>query len=69
MNGYEVAARMRPKLGKAQLIALTGYGQTEDIRRATEAGFDAHLIKPVDFDELQRIIAEFGLKPKEETAV
>ena len=59
MNGYEVAARMRAKIGPAQLIALTGYGQTEDVRRATEAGFDAHLIKPVDFDELERIIAEF----------
>ena len=70
MNGYEVAARMRPKIGPAQLIALTGYGQTEDVRRATEAGFDAHLIKPVDFDELERIIAEFGrAKPRETTAV
>jgi CheY-like chemotaxis protein/nitrogen-specific signal transduction histidine kinase len=70
MNGYEVAARMRPKIGPAQLIALTGYGQTEDVRRATEAGFDAHLIKPVDFDELERIIAEFGTaKPRETTAV
>ncbi len=70
MNGYEVAARMRPKIGPAQLIALTGYGQTEDVRRATEAGFDAHLIKPVDFDVLERIIAEFGrAKPRETTAV
>ena len=60
MNGYEVAARIRPKIGPAQLIALTGYGQNEDVRRATEAGFDAHLIKPVDFDELERIIEEFG---------
>jgi CheY-like chemotaxis protein len=70
MNGYEVAARMRPKIGPAQLIALTGYGQTEDVRRATEAGFDAHLIKPVDFDELERIIAGFGTaQPRETTAV
>jgi PAS domain S-box-containing protein len=61
MNGYEVAARLRPKLGPAQLIALTGYGQSEDVRRATEAGFDAHLIKPVDFEELERIIAEFRI--------
>ena len=70
MNGYEVAARMRPKIGPAQLIALTGYGQTEDVRRTTAAGFDAHLVKPVDFDELERIIAEFGTaKPRETTAV
>jgi PAS domain S-box-containing protein len=67
MNGYEVAARMRPKIGPAQLIALTGYGQTEDVRRTTEAGFDAHLIKPVDFDELERIIAEFGKAQSRET--
>jgi PAS domain S-box-containing protein len=59
MTGYEVAARMRPNIGPVQLIALTGYGQSEDVRRASEAGFDAHLIKPVDFDELERIIAEF----------
>jgi len=70
MNGYEVAAHMRPKLGSVQLIALTGYGQSDDIRRATEAGFDAHLIKPVDFDELRRIIAEFGKRqPRETSAV
>ncbi len=56
MDGYEVAARIRPRLESVQLIALTGYGQTEDIRRAAEAGFDAHVIKPVDFDDLQRII-------------
>jgi PAS domain S-box-containing protein len=70
MNGYEVAARMRPKIGPAQLIALTGYGQTEDVRRTTAAGFDAHLVKPVDFDELERIIAEFGkAQSREATAV
>jgi CheY-like chemotaxis protein len=70
IDGYEVAAQLRPKLDSVQLIALTGYGQTEDIRRASEAGFDAHLIKPVDFDELLRIIAEFGrVKPRETTAV
>jgi CheY-like chemotaxis protein len=70
MNGYEVAAQMRPKLDSVQLIALTGYGQTEDIRRTSEAGFDAHLIKPVDCDELQRIITEFGaVKAREATSV
>jgi PAS domain S-box-containing protein len=63
MNGYEVAARMRPNIGPAQLIALTGYGQIEDVRRATEAGFDAHLIKPVDFDQLARIIADRSPAP------
>ena len=56
MSGYEVAARIRPELNSVQLIALTGYGQSEDIRRASEAGFHAHVIKPVDFEDLQRII-------------
>lgn len=60
MNGYEVASRIRPGLSSVQLIALTGYGQSEDIRRAQAAGFHAHVIKPVDFDALQRIIEKFG---------
>ena len=50
MNGYEVAARLReqPELRKTPLIALTGYGQEEARRRAKEAGFDYHLVKPVE---------------------
>ncbi len=56
-DGYEVARRLRTKLGAAiRLIALTGYGQPEDRRRVFEAGFDAHLIKPVDPNELPRIL-------------
>jgi two-component system, chemotaxis family, CheB/CheR fusion protein len=49
MDGYEVARRMRqqPGMDKAILMALTGYGQDEDRRRAWEAGFDHHLTKPV----------------------
>ncbi len=51
MNGYEVAKRLRQSSRGKQMIvvALTGYGQQEDRRRAQEAGFDAHLVKPVDF--------------------
>jgi CheY-like chemotaxis protein len=37
-------------------VALTGYGQPDDRRRAVEAGFDAHVVKPVDPDELSRIL-------------
>jgi CheY-like chemotaxis protein/two-component sensor histidine kinase len=56
-NGYEVAQRLRLKFGATlRLIALTGYGQPEDRRRVVEAGFDAHVVKPVDPDELQRIL-------------
>ncbi|MDP9064877.1 MAG: response regulator, partial [Pseudomonadota bacterium] len=59
MTGYEVAERMRPILDEVRLIALTGYGQAEDIQRARAAGFDAHVIKPVDFNMLERVIGEF----------
>jgi CheY-like chemotaxis protein len=48
--------RQDPELAPTYLIALTGYGQEEDRRRAREAGFDVHLTKPVDFDELQRLL-------------
>jgi len=40
-----------------KLIALTGYGQGDDLRRAQEAGFDDHLVKPVDFETLSRSLA------------
>jgi len=50
MDGYEVARRVRemPDGEKLRLIALTGYGQLEDRRRALAAGFDDHLVKPVE---------------------
>lgn len=49
MDGYEVARQVRAALGTSiRLIALSGYGQPEDKRRALEAGFDTHLTKPVD---------------------
>jgi signal transduction histidine kinase/CheY-like chemotaxis protein len=59
MSGYEVAARLRPLLMATQIVALTGYGHAEDIRRASAAGFDAHIIKPVDFETLTQIISSF----------
>jgi CheY-like chemotaxis protein len=60
MDGYEVARQMRsdPALRGASLIALTGYGQEEDQRRAQEAGFDVHLTKPADPSALERLLAE-----------
>jgi CheY-like chemotaxis protein len=49
MDGYEVARQLKHGgPGGPRLIALTGYGQREDRDRATRAGFDAHLVKPVD---------------------
>jgi len=58
MNGYEVAGALRTLLGDGVLIAaVTGYGQDADARRAAEAGFDHHLIKPVDAGSLERVLA------------
>ena len=60
MDGYEVARRLRAanKRRRIALVALTGFGQSEDRRRAFDAGFDAHLVKPVNADRLKRVIAE-----------
>jgi PAS domain S-box-containing protein len=57
MNGFEVAKRIRevPKLRQLKLIALTGYGQEQDKERTLQAGFDAHLVKPVDVAELEQL--------------
>jgi CheY-like chemotaxis protein len=53
MDGYEIARRVRTGGGKrVTLIALTGYGLPEDRRRTAEAGFDLHLVKPVDYEKL-----------------
>ena len=57
MDGYQVAQIIRNRSNGIRLIALTGYGQAEDIARTQAAGFDAHMVKPVDFDVLQRAIA------------
>jgi PAS domain S-box-containing protein len=56
MDGYEVARRLRAEHDGLLLIALTGYGQDEDRRRSKEAGFDHHLVKPVDFALLQEVM-------------
>jgi signal transduction histidine kinase/ActR/RegA family two-component response regulator len=56
MNGYQVAQRIRSTGGGVRIIALTGYGQLEDLQRAKESGFDAHLVKPVDSDLLAKVI-------------
>jgi CheY-like chemotaxis protein len=59
MDGYAVASRLREAgHDRAVLIALTGYGQDEHLRRSTEAGFDQHLVKPVDFAALRQISAQ-----------
>jgi CheY-like chemotaxis protein len=58
MDGYEVARRMRGIVSpeKTTIVALTGWGQEADRRKAREAGFDRHLIKPADVGALQALL-------------
>ena len=60
MNGYELAQHIKanPLMAESTLIAVTGYGQESDIKAAFEAGFDHHLVKPVDCDRLMNLISE-----------
>jgi PAS domain S-box-containing protein len=62
MNGYELAARLRrlPRAAQITLIAVTGWGTERDKARALEAGFDHHLTKPVDPDQLSALVREVG---------
>jgi signal transduction histidine kinase len=62
MDGYEVARRIRGSeaLRDLPLIALTGWGQLDDLRRTREAGFDHHLTKPVDLDQLTALLDAIG---------
>ena len=61
LNGFEVARRIRQRHAEAcpVLVALTGWGQDSDRKASREAGFDAHLVKPVDDATLGRLLAEF----------
>jgi PAS domain S-box-containing protein len=54
-SGYDVAAHARTK-GHIKAVALTGFGTEKDVRRSKEAGFDFHLVKPVNFQELQSVL-------------
>jgi PAS domain S-box-containing protein len=56
ITGYEVAQRIKAAHPLMCVVALSGYGRPEDKQRATAAGFDAHLVKPVDFDDLRQVI-------------
>jgi CheY-like chemotaxis protein/two-component sensor histidine kinase len=60
MDGFEVARRLReqPTTPRPMLVALTGYGQAEDLRRSREAGFDHHLVKPADPATLNALLAQ-----------
>ncbi len=60
MDGYEVAKRMRqePALQNMVLVAVTGYGQESDRQRSREAGLHHHLVKPLDIEALQQLLAK-----------
>ena len=64
LNGYEVAKRIRqqPVLHAIVLVATTGYGQETDRQHSQEAGFDHHLVKPVDFAKVQQILGTVSKK-------
>jgi CheY-like chemotaxis protein len=58
LNGYDVARRIRAEraFDRIVLVAVTGYGLEEDRRRCAEAGFDHHLVKPLEVDALERVL-------------
>jgi CheY-like chemotaxis protein len=59
MTGYEVAAAIRASGNlDVQLIAVSGYAQPEDVKRAIDAGFDGHVAKPTDPLEIERLLAK-----------
>jgi signal transduction histidine kinase/ActR/RegA family two-component response regulator len=61
IDGYEVGRRLRAKLDeRVVLIAMTGYGQDEDRALSREAGFDEHLVKPVQRERIEQVLAQIG---------
>ena len=59
MNGYEVARQLRAQdcFADTLLVAITGYGRASDVKQTESAGFDHHLVKPVDYEKLQAVLA------------
>lgn len=61
MDGYEVARQVRREHGdRVRLVAMTGFGEPEDLKRCRQAGFDQHFLKPIDLDKLAALLAELG---------
>jgi PAS domain S-box-containing protein len=71
MDGYELAAEIRrdEALRGVTLVALTGYGQEEDRQRAFAAGFDHHMVKPVDVEEVEKVVARLASSAAQRTGV
>lgn len=60
IDGYTLAAMLRREVGtKVPIVAITGYGADQDRKRSREAGFDAHILKPVDMALLDSILKQF----------
>lgn len=70
LNGYDLARRIRalPAQVPVKLVAVTGWGQLKDREQAMAAGFDLHLVKPVDFERVQRILADLDRNIADSTA-
>ena len=62
VDGYEVARRVREVLPKykLRLVAMSGFGQPDDRARALQAGFDLHLVKPVEPEDLRKLLDDAG---------
>ena len=62
MDGYELGGQLRRALhGRAlHLIAVTGYGRSDDRLHSKAAGFDAHLVKPIEIENVQRLLEQFA---------
>ena len=70
MDGYEVARRLRAtrETEKIRLIACTGYGREDDVRRINDAGFDGYLVKPVSAAQLEQVLTGAPFNPRAEDA-
>jgi signal transduction histidine kinase len=70
MNGYEVARHLRSQAAFADtlLVAVTGYGRASDVKQTESAGFDHHLVKPIDYDKLQSLLAARSQKYSDKTS-
>jgi CheY-like chemotaxis protein len=65
MNGYQVCESLRRAgLWGQQIAAVTGYGQESDRRRSAEAGFDTHLVKPVNQQIIQQVLQNHAVRPR-----
>jgi two-component system, chemotaxis family, CheB/CheR fusion protein len=70
MNGYELAVEIRKRLGSSiKLVAMSGYGQSDDVKKAEASGFDRHLTKPVDPRRLAAALRELGVERVKESGV